>query len=245
MSALASMLGVRRHVAVGLLEMLWQQTARYAPRGDIGKYKDCQIAAALDWPNDDATRLVKCLVDTGWLDESQEFRLIVHDWHEHSDGTCDKYLSQNGLNYATSHDPRRVYVRSNGESHDKSRLVTTSEATRARAQNQNQDQNQGEHPQFFRLLDAAKGNLDKVTWESWKIMLHNHGLDSPAAGMTEEQAVTAILPAVETAPWAVVHSRWGAGKWLGFQVADLAKGVGKKNGDKESGGPPSPMMDAG
>ena len=108
------------------------------------------------------------------------------------------------------------------------------------------EQGSGEgHPQFFRLLDAAKGNLDKVTWESWKIMLHNHGLDSPAAGMTEEQAVTAILPAVETAPWAVVHSRWGAGKWLGFQVADLAKGVGKKNGDKESGGPPSPMMDAG
>jgi hypothetical protein len=241
LAALASMLTVRRHVAVGILEMLWQHTARYAPRGDIGKYKDCQIAAALDWPNDDATRLVRCLIDCGWLDENQEFRLIVHDWHDHSSSTCDKYLRDNGLTYATSHDTRlklRDLTDKSTTSHDKSRQVTTSHATRARGQNQNQNQNQNQssdHPQFARLIEAGKGHLDDVTWESWKILLHGRGLDGPECGLTEAQVVTNLLPLIETAAWSMVE-RQGTARWLGWQLDDMGKRmVLKKNSaQKES-----------
>jgi len=35
--------------AVGIMEMLWQVTAREAPRGDIGKLSDEDIALALDY----------------------------------------------------------------------------------------------------------------------------------------------------------------------------------------------------
>ena len=234
LAALASMLGVKRHVAVGLLEMLWHHTARYAPRGDIGKYKDSQLAAALDWPNDDSGRLIRCLVDCGWLDESQEHRLLVHDWHEHSDGTCDTYLSRAGLNYATGHDARRVSKHTDGELRDKTRQDATCDVTRGRGQNQNQNQNQnGDHPDFARLIEAAKERaLDGLTWETWKILLHNYGLDAPGCGLTEAEVVEQLLPAVTTCPASEI-ARKGAGQWVGWRLDDLVKrrvAIFKKNG---------------
>ena len=240
---LASMLGVRRHVAVGLLEMMWHFCARYAPRGDIGRFSNCRIAASLDWPGKHAERLISCLVDTRWLDKDDEHRLTVHDWHDHSDGTCDKFLSDNGLNYIDGRTPRRKLKQDDGQSRDadgqsrdadgQSRDADgQSRVTRARGQNQNQNQNQNQrgHPQFLRLLEAANGNLGAVTWESWVTLLRSRGLEEATSGMTEEQVVTEILPSVESAPWAVVE-RQGAGRWLGWQLDDVVKRMGgKKNG---------------
>jgi hypothetical protein len=249
LAALASMLGVRRHVAVGLLEMLWHHTARYAPRGDIGKYKDCQIAAALDWPNDDSARLMKCLVECGWLDEHQEFRLIVHDWHEHSDGTCDRYLGQHGLTYAQGRATRREYkpineeVRASAGScaqvRDSASYARAHAPARLQNQNQNQNQNQGDHPEFARMLAEAKENaLDEMTWETWKILLHNYGLDDPACGMTEAEVVEQLLPAVRTCPPSDIL-RKGAGQWVGWRLDDVVKrrsAILKKNGAPAGGG---------
>ena len=130
---LASMLGVRRFEAVGVLEMLWHFTAQYCPQGDVGKRTDTQIAAFLDWPQDRAGTLIEALVSCGWLEKNDEHRLIVHDWHDHSDGTCDKYLADHGLKYATSRDPRRQTAAKQGPSRDKSRQVATSRDSRARA----------------------------------------------------------------------------------------------------------------
>jgi hypothetical protein len=128
---LASMLGIRRFEAVGVLEMLWHFTAQYCPQGDVGKRTDTQIAAFLDWPQDRATVLVEALVSCAWLDRNDEHRLVVHDWHDHSDGTCDKYLAEHGLKYATSRDPRRSERQKAGPSRDKSRQVATSRDSRA------------------------------------------------------------------------------------------------------------------
>lgn len=131
--ALASMLCLKRYEAVGLLELLWHFTASYCPRGDIGKRTDAQIVAALDWPQDRAGELMGALVECGWLDRDPEHRLVVHDWHDHADGTCDKYLGDHGLQYATGHDPRRKSADSDKRSRDKSRLVATSRDYRAGA----------------------------------------------------------------------------------------------------------------
>lgn len=75
---------------VGVLESLWHVTAQHAPRGDIGKLTDEDIAALIDWACDPA-ELVRALVSAGWLDEHPDHRLIVHDWHDH----CSRYVHGN------------------------------------------------------------------------------------------------------------------------------------------------------
>lgn len=73
-------LGVSRLVAIGLLESLWIFTQTNAPRGDIGRFSDEEIAAAIEWSGDHGA-LVEALAETGWLDKCQDHRLVIHDWH--------------------------------------------------------------------------------------------------------------------------------------------------------------------
>ena len=79
----ARRLGVRDYAAAGLLEMLWVATQKNAPRGDIGRFDNESIAIELDWEGD-ADQLVQTMVECGWLDESEQHRLVVHDWHVHA-----------------------------------------------------------------------------------------------------------------------------------------------------------------
>ena len=103
---LAAELKIRKYAAAGLLELLWHMTAQFAPEGDIGRFQDREISLQLDWGGD-ATRLINAMVDSHWLDKHPTKRLIVHDWSEHSDGACDKYLSDYGRRYADGKPPRR------------------------------------------------------------------------------------------------------------------------------------------
>lgn len=84
-------LGVELLLVVGVLESLWHWVAKYAPRGDIGRYSDAVIAAGIGWRGD-AETLVGALTKTGWLDADPEHRLVVHDWHEHADRTVRTHL---------------------------------------------------------------------------------------------------------------------------------------------------------
>jgi hypothetical protein len=93
-------LNVRSYVAVGILESLWALTAREAPRGDIGKLANEDIAIGIDYDRD-PDALVKALVKAGWLDEHSTHRLVIHDWHEHADDAVKKYISRNKLTWAT------------------------------------------------------------------------------------------------------------------------------------------------
>jgi hypothetical protein len=70
--------------AVGLLESIWHITAREAPRGDIGKLSDENIAIAIDY-HEDEHAMIAALVETGWLDRNNQHRLVVHDWPDHAD----------------------------------------------------------------------------------------------------------------------------------------------------------------
>jgi hypothetical protein len=82
--ALQQVLNARRYVVVGILELLWELTARDAPHGDIGRFTDEAIAEALDVEPALARRVVNALTATGWLDEHERYRLVVHDWPEHA-----------------------------------------------------------------------------------------------------------------------------------------------------------------
>jgi len=79
----ARRLSLREYEAAGLLELLWIATQKNAPRGDIGRYDNEEIAIALDWPGDQ-NELVQAFVETGWLDECPVHRLVVHDWEDHA-----------------------------------------------------------------------------------------------------------------------------------------------------------------
>ena len=92
---------------------------------------------------------------------------------------------------------------------------------------------QEKHPEFYRLVAAAKdGALDDLPWATWRILLHNYGLDSPASGMTEKDVVDWLLPMISTCPVEEIK-RKGSGAYLGWKLTDLVKrpsGNWKKNG---------------
>lgn len=83
MEALADVLGIRLREAVGMIELLLHLADTYAPRGDIGRFSDRQIAKRMDW-DEEPERLVQALVEVGWLDPHPVHRFVLHDWPEHA-----------------------------------------------------------------------------------------------------------------------------------------------------------------
>ncbi len=96
---LARELGCPIYAVVGMLECLWHFTARYARRGDIGRFTNEQIAEAVFWTGD-VTQLMAALTSTPevrrWIDPDVNVRLCVHDWPHHADDAVKKALKRNG-----------------------------------------------------------------------------------------------------------------------------------------------------
>ena len=85
-------------MAAGILELLWHFTARVAPRGDIGRWKNTDIADACGWEGDPQD-LINHLLDAGFLDPHAEHRLIIHDWWDHADNTTKTYLKRQKMDF--------------------------------------------------------------------------------------------------------------------------------------------------
>ena len=83
---LATRLSIPRYAAVGILECLWHWAARYARRGDVGRFTDEQVALGTGWTGD-AAKLIKALLDSRWLDLCNCHRLRIHNWPKHADQT--------------------------------------------------------------------------------------------------------------------------------------------------------------
>lgn len=107
---LAVALGIPRFQAVGLLEMLWHFTARFAPRGDVGRWPDEEIARAMTWVGDPG-KLISALAENGWIDSDKAYRFVIHDWAAHCDQGVRKYLARNKLRFATLSGRRPSRVR--------------------------------------------------------------------------------------------------------------------------------------
>ena len=93
---LADVLGISLYAAVGLLELLWHFAAEFSPRGDVGKFSDKRIEAALHWDGKTGA-LIAAFVATGWLDSVSEYphiRLLVHDWQDHCEQSVEKKLKR-------------------------------------------------------------------------------------------------------------------------------------------------------
>ena len=92
---LARTLGVPLPMVVGYLELLFHWTARFAPRGDVGKFSDADIEVGVGWEGA-AGELVSALEAEGWIDAHHDprVRLVVHDWHEHADDAVKKVVQR-------------------------------------------------------------------------------------------------------------------------------------------------------
>jgi hypothetical protein len=90
---------------VGLLESIWHLTAREAPRGDIGKLSDEDIALGIDYHGDEGA-LIDALVSCGWIDRDPVARLCIHDWHEHTDDHIHNRLARAHLHFAGGRPPK-------------------------------------------------------------------------------------------------------------------------------------------
>jgi hypothetical protein len=86
-------LGLSKFEALGILEALWHFTGKFAPRGNVGKFKNDEIEDWVEWSGEPGM-MVDALIATGWLDQHQEYRLVVHDWHVHADQTTKKQLGR-------------------------------------------------------------------------------------------------------------------------------------------------------
>ena len=100
---LCKSLGLPPYAVVGVLESLWHMTARETPRGDVGKLTNEEIAIGIDWDGDPDV-LVGALIENKWLDASDRYRLIVHDWHIHADDTTKKAIERSGETFC-AHEP--------------------------------------------------------------------------------------------------------------------------------------------
>lgn len=99
---LAELLKCSMAEAVGTLELLWHFTAEFAPQGDIGKYDDRRIEAALGWHQSRWRKrgdLIRALSESHWVDINPVHRLIIHDWHDHADESVRKRLTRAGLTF--------------------------------------------------------------------------------------------------------------------------------------------------
>jgi hypothetical protein len=101
--------------AVGIAETLWHVTARQAPAGDIGKLPDEFLATECGWNSKKSSELLGALVEARLVDEHPVCRLVVHDWSDHCDETCAKYLARNGMTYADGKSPRTRKVQTEAD----------------------------------------------------------------------------------------------------------------------------------
>ena len=105
MKRLCRRLDIPQWQGVGLLESIWHLTAREAPRGDIGKLSNEDIAIAIDYRGNEDT-LMEALILSGWLDRDPEARLAIHDWHAHCEDSVHMKIARARQFFVGGHAPK-------------------------------------------------------------------------------------------------------------------------------------------
>lgn len=90
LSALAQAMGWDKFHASGRLHCLWHWAIEYAPTGDLRRFNDTQLAAAVELDPADGKRWVEalCSDQSRWIDRGQDahgqpiFR--IHDWPDYA-----------------------------------------------------------------------------------------------------------------------------------------------------------------
>lgn len=99
-------LGLPRYATMGVLEAVWDLTGKHAPRGNLGKFSNQEIADDLGWDGD-ADKLVEALVKHRWLDTCETHRLLVHDWKDHAPDWLKKVVVRANQGWAADDSVRQ------------------------------------------------------------------------------------------------------------------------------------------
>jgi hypothetical protein len=107
MTRLAQILRIEQAHAVGIMECIWHWAADFVQRGNIGKYSNTEIAeASMGWTDRSPDELVDAMVEAGWLDTSETYRLLIHDWPDHADEFVHRWLIRRRLFFADGTTPK-------------------------------------------------------------------------------------------------------------------------------------------
>jgi hypothetical protein len=104
----AALLGIPSFAAAGLMECLWLWTAKYAPKGNVGRWDDDMIVSAIPGAAElfQPSQVVAALTTARLLDPHDVHRLIVHDWSEHAVDSVHMALGRAGELFADGKQPK-------------------------------------------------------------------------------------------------------------------------------------------
>lgn len=183
---LSQLLHIEIWGAVGVLELVWNFTGKFAPQGDIGKYSDEQIAEAVHWRVRSGSRgvptgvrLRSALVQAGFLDTCDCHRLVVHDWPDHADEAVRKFLSRHRLDFVHTQSlrpslalPEPMPAASGGQPPDKSAAAEAAAAAASPASPPDPQKPNAASPPHLRelpsFLDAVQQAIHELTQEGHK-----------------------------------------------------------------------------
>jgi hypothetical protein len=111
--------------ALGIIEALFIRTYDSAPRGDIGRLTNSDIALDIHHEGD-PDELIAALIAAGFLDEDPVHRLVIHDWHVHCNNSTNYRVARSGLNYANGQEPRMAQF----SEKDRQKIVEIRDASR-------------------------------------------------------------------------------------------------------------------
>ncbi len=230
---LADALKIRHLEAVGVLESLWHWAAKYAPRGDIGRYSNAMIASGIHW-HGNADRLVECLLSSqgdskyGWVEQHPVCRIIIHDWSDHADESVHKALAKKGVTFA---DGRKPFSRNSRPDRDD---IATEEGT-GRDLGETQSR-----PPSLAKPSLAKASLSGGGDEAHRILISAVNL----RGVTWEQDLTARKERSDVKDWIPVCKAAAEQSVLatvlnhpGFWVRKFYIGWGREQGSFKHGVP--------
>jgi hypothetical protein len=80
---LARLLGESLPATIGHLHLLWWWATDYAQDGDLSVYDAEEIAEGARYPGK-AAKLLKALLDAGFVDEAGDGQVALHDWHDYA-----------------------------------------------------------------------------------------------------------------------------------------------------------------
>jgi len=198
-------LGVERWQAVGILESLWHWAARYAIRGDIGRWTNQEIAAGIGFTGD-ADKLIESLINSGWLDvvEDTKIRLVIHDIADHADNSWRENLANAGLKFWNGKQARSGKSGRPKKKQEQKNLQIISKKTPKKLKENSKESPQPEP------LSRAKASIQETDippqktaaadsknfWGAWVDVNRNRGRSDPATLGPDLSAAKQIFKAV-------------------------------------------------
>jgi hypothetical protein len=89
MKKLARLLSISWPEAVGYLHYLWWWALDFAQDGDLSKFEAGDISDAVLWQRD-PNEFVDALIESGWLDRTNDGGLFIHDWFDYAGRLVEK-----------------------------------------------------------------------------------------------------------------------------------------------------------